>query len=83
MNADMEAHERRLVTLETQMGDMRVLVSRIDSDLQQNTEVTSAIKRDTAEIVELMKGGKVFGKFVAWVCGLGVAVIGFYHLFVK
>ena len=76
-----EAHEERITQLETHVSDIRVKMEGIDKDVKANTEVIAAIKADTAEIVQLMKGGKVFGKLLSWFIGISVACTAVYHLF--
>ena len=68
--------EKRVGALEQSVGDIRVEVQRLDDDLKTNTAVTAAIKSDTAEIVALIKGGRVFGKIVAWTVGTAAAFAG-------
>ena len=74
-----EAHEERITQLETHVSDIRVKMEGIDKDVKANTEVIAAIKADTAEIVQFMKGGKVFGKLVVWIVGVAAAIAAIIH----
>lgn len=76
----MADHEERIQRLEGQVSDMRVAMADVTSGLKATTETTQAIKADTAELVSLMKGGKVFGKVVAWTAGLGSAAVALWHM---
>lgn len=64
----------RLRNVEAAVNSIQVRQSSIEAKVDQNTEVTNAVKADTAEVVQLLKGGKVFGKVVAWTSGLGAGI---------
>jgi hypothetical protein len=61
-----EDHQERLRALEVTVGDMRVRVTEMEGLLAQNTKTTEQIKRDTSEIVELIKGASVIGRLARW-----------------
>lgn len=61
-----EDHQERLRALEVTVSDMRVKVSEMEGLLAQNTKTTEQIKRDTSEIVELIKGASVIGRLARW-----------------
>jgi hypothetical protein len=69
-----EDQERRLSAVEQAVSDIKVRQAHIESMLSQNTAVTDAVKRDTAEIVELIKGASVLGRLAKWVA----AIVGGY-----
>lgn len=87
MTTDAQAElERRVLYLERKIAEMDVEAvsqrSKMESDMKDNTEMTAAVKltadqvkKDTAEIVDLLKGLKVFGSIAKWVLGLA-SVIG-------
>jgi hypothetical protein len=76
-----EGHEIRIVALEGHVSNLRIAVSNLASAVQTNTEVTREIKADTAEMVSLLKGGKIFGKVVAWAAGLAAGSAGLWTYF--
>lgn len=61
-----EDHQERLRALEVTVSDMRVRVSEMEGLLAQNTKTTEQIKRDTSEIVELIKGASVLARIARW-----------------
>lgn len=73
MQEQLDAHERRLAVLEGQMTDVRLDMEEIRSDLKTNTDTTAAIKKDTGDLVVLLKGGKVMGLVAVWTAGLYAA----------
>lgn len=56
----------RLRAVEAAVSDMRVRQAELEHLLQQQVRATADIKRDTAEIVELIKGASVLGRLVRW-----------------
>lgn len=65
----------RLRNVEAAVNAMQVEQASLKAAIAANTEVTNAVKADTAEVVQLLKGGKVFGKVVAWTAGLGAGAV--------
>lgn len=61
----------RLRRLEEQASAMAVKQAQIEAKVDANTLVTESVKRDTAELVELVKGGKVVGRIAKWCGALG------------
>jgi hypothetical protein len=61
-----EDQQERLRSLEVTVGDMRVRMSEIEAMLARTTETADRIKRDTSEIVELVKGASVLGRLARW-----------------
>lgn len=49
-------------------------VNAVKENVARNTEITSAIKRDTSELVALFKGAKITGRMVKWAAGVFAAV---------
>lgn len=64
----------RLRNVEAAVTAMQVEQANLKAAIAANAEVTNAVKADTAEVVQLLKGGRVFGKFVAWTSGMGVVL---------
>ena len=66
---DRRAHERldaldkALIMLRDNQSDMLV-------KLEANTELTKTIEKNTADAVDLLKGGKVLGRFITWTTSL-------------
>lgn len=57
----------RLRQVEVSVADIRVKQQALEGLLQENIRATSDVKRDTAEIVSLMKGASVIGRLARWV----------------
>lgn len=66
-----EDERERLRSVEQQVGDIRVRQALIEAKVDANTEVTNSVKRDTSEIVELVKGSKVVGRVAKWMGAVG------------
>jgi hypothetical protein len=73
--------EVRVGSVEGHMGDVRVGLERLHSDLKLNTSTTQHVQNavekiadDTGDMVSLMKGLKSIGKILAWV-GIPVTLI--------
>lgn len=85
--------ETRVLHIERELADMKVQSTEqraaLRADVQANCEMTIAVKRtadqvkaDTSEIVELLKGLRVFGKLAKWIAaviGAVLAVFGIGH----
>ena len=61
----LQHHDRRLTDL--------------TSSLHENTELTKQIANNTAELVDLFKGAKMFRRFVLWASPLIVVVYAAYQ----
>lgn len=73
MSNDADLRERML-TVEREIAEIKVSAAKME-DAQAETRATlSEVKSDTADIVVLLKGGKVAGRMGAW--GVGVAIAG-------
>lgn len=59
--------EQRVERLEVEVAEMKTAIS-------SNTAVTQSIKKDTEELIALLKGGKAMGKLIAWLAILTVGV---------
>jgi hypothetical protein len=76
-------HEVRLQSLEGQMADLRVTLTRVEGDMKLNNVMTAEIKttlhnmqQNTADIVDLGKGLRVIGRVAVWGGGVTTAIIG-------
>lgn len=56
----------RLRAVEVAVSDIRVRQAEFEALLHRNIEATSEVKRDTSEIVRLVKGATVFGQVARW-----------------
>jgi len=67
MDAELE---QRVSTLERKVGEM-------DASIKRNTEITSAIKGDTEQLIGLFKGsialGRFFGPILKWGFAIGAS----------
>jgi len=69
-----DSHEERIVALERHVGNLRVNFAGLEKEVARNTEITAAIKEDTAQMVILLKGGKIVGAFIKWTAAVGAGV---------
>ena len=62
--------------LEERVSNLEDQVAAMETNVRRNTVVIEAIKRDTEEVIGLLRGGKLFGRLIAWLAtvaaGLGV-----------
>jgi hypothetical protein len=56
----------RLRRVESSVADMRVKQAELEAMMQQQARTVADIKRDTAEIVQLVKGASVLGRVARW-----------------
>ena len=68
--------ERRMEVLEQRVGHVEVELQALKNTLQD-------IKSDTAELVDLLKGGKVFARVVSWIVTLAAGAGGIYAMWWK
>ena len=68
--------ERRMEVLEQRVGHVERELDALKNTLQD-------IKSDTAELVDLLKGAKVFSKVVSWVVGLSAGLGTLYAMWWK
>ena len=68
--------ERRMEVLEQRVGHVERELDALKSTLQD-------IKSDTAELVDLLKGGKVFARVVSWIVTLAAGAGGIYAMWWK
>ena len=61
-----EDQQERLRALEGTVGDMRVRMTEMESVLARTAEAADRIKRDTEEIVSLIKGASVLARIARW-----------------
>ena len=65
----------RLRRVEASVADIRVRQAEFEAMLQQQARTVADIKRDTSEIVELVKGASVVGRIARW---LGAIVAAYF-----
>jgi hypothetical protein len=58
--------QERLRSLEMTVSEMRLKQTDFEHLLRTNTETTQQIKRDTEEIVSLIKGANVLARVAKW-----------------
>ena len=73
MANDADLRERML-TVEREIAEIKVTAAKMEAAQADTTRVVAEVKRDTEDIVLLLKGGKVAGRMGAW--GVGVAIAG-------
>ena len=69
---DME----RIALLEQRVG-------HVERELETLKDTLKDIKSDTAELVDLLKGGKVFARVVSWIVTLAAGAGGIYAMWWK
>jgi prophage DNA circulation protein len=65
--------EHRVEALERNLQSLEATVTGVQADMKRNTELTESVKTDTAEIVTIVKGMKIFGKVTAWAAAIASA----------
>lgn len=73
MSNDADLRERML-TVEREITEIKVSAAKMEAAQAETSRVVGDVKRDTEDIVLLLKGGKVAGRMGAW--GVGVAIAG-------
>lgn len=63
----------RLRRVEASVADIRVRQAELESMLQQQAQTVADIKRDTSEIVQLVKGANVLGRIARWIGAVAAA----------
>lgn len=71
---DSENVQRRLERLEDWRAHVEVRLERFSSDLQKNTEMTASVKRDTEQVVTLLKASKINLGIIKWLLGAVAAI---------
>ena len=77
---DELAHQR-LTTVESRLDTHLELIEKLQegiqtntSSLAENTRLTKEVATNTGEIVALLKGGKVLGRFIVWLATLSASL---------
>ncbi len=65
-----EDYQERLRALEMTVSDMRVRMTEMESMLHRTTETADRIKRDTEEIVQLIKGASIVARIARWLAAI-------------
>lgn len=71
MTDDQQA---RLTAVERRVAEIREQQIEMQAQIRANSEVTNAVKADTSEIVQLIKGANVLARVAKWLA----VVIGGY-----
>ncbi len=72
--------EGRITRVESQLGDLRVMVTKVEKDLEHNSRLTTEIKRDTSAVVSAVNGLVTLGKVAVWVGAIATLVVTFNFL---
>ncbi len=75
------AVERRIADIERRTFALERSMSELTEKLEQNTETTNSIKRDTAQIVALFKASQLGASIVKWCATVGGGAIIAYAAF--
>ena len=70
----LDDDQTRLRALEAQVSEMRVRQAEIEHVLKDTAEAVQRVKKDTEEIVGLMKGASALGRVARWFA----AILGAY-----
>lgn len=73
MANDADLRERMIVA-EHEIADLKVTAAEMKAAQAETRATISEVKSDTADIVVLLKGGKIAGRMGTW--GVGVAIAG-------
>lgn len=63
-----------MLTVEREIAELKVAAAKMEAAQRETRETLSEVKTDTADIVMLLKGGKVASRMGAW--GVGLAIAG-------
>ena len=79
MNSEdiLRSHDSRITALEGKMSDLRISLTSVQHELKENTLTTAAVRANTEEMVNFIKGLKVLGNMAKWVSAIagGAAVL--------
>jgi len=67
-------HDRRLHAVEQALAEVRVRYAEMEALVETTAKRVDDVKRDTEQIVELIKGATVVGRLARWVA----AIVGGY-----
>ncbi len=67
--------QERLRSLEAQVSEMRVRQAHIEATVSETAAAVTGVKKDTEEIVSLVKGASVLVKLARWIVAIGGAYL--------
>jgi hypothetical protein len=67
--------ENRITDLERDVTSLKGKVDTLEVDIKHNTDLTKAVKADTAELVLLLRSSKFVGRLIAWGAPIGAAAV--------
>jgi hypothetical protein len=70
----------RLARLEVWREQADIRFHQLNEALDKNTDMTAAVKADTAELVALFKASKVNLSVVKWAAGVGLTIISIWQM---
>ena len=76
--AQLAAHEIRIARLEDQMSEVRIMLTRMEHTMAETNKSTQAIRDSTEELVTLVKGVRLVGRFAAWGGAITTFAAAFY-----
>lgn len=71
--------DERLRLLEIWKEQAELRFERLNNELRDNTLMTAAVKKDTAELVQLFKASKVNLGILKWIAGIAAALLALYQ----
>lgn len=74
------SHDRRIGKLEGDVQSLARCMSALQSEQHRQTELTTKIAADTADIRTMVAGAKVTGRLLAWVGSIAAAIVSIYAL---
>lgn len=77
----IDAVENTLKLHSEHIESLKEISAEQTSELKTNTKLTKEVADNTAELVDLFKGAKVFSRLVIWLAATGAALITLYNYF--
>jgi hypothetical protein len=68
--------ETDVLALKGNVDSMKTKVDAVERAISQNTQLTEGVKRDTEELVTLLKSSKMFARVVSWGATIAAAAAG-------
>lgn len=64
-----------MLALKSNVDGLKEKVTSVERAIVANTQLTEGVKRDTEELVTLVRGSKLAGRLIAWGAPIGAAVV--------
>lgn len=79
---DIGSLRERVSILERDMTVQKADMHALHAELRTNTAITTTVHKELSDLISLLKGGKVVGKFLSWGAGIITALGAIWLFFV-